>query len=260
MRPSQVRQKLSRGETVWTAKINTWAPDVIELMCTHGFDGIWYCLEHNKLNPETVTAAIRATRLSGVDAIMRVKPSNYTDLLWLLETGARGIMLPRVRDVAEVERVVEMMKFPPEGRRGYDGVQSESNFGHAKPADYMASANRENFLMVQIEEPEVVPHIEAVAATPGVDVLFVGPGDLTLGMGKFGQTKDSEIVAIMQRVVEACQRHGKTAGIPCAPEDVPRYHEMGFRFFNVISDWRLLFAGLQQTAERMRQAGFPLHD
>lgn len=260
MKPSQVRQKLSRGETVWTAKVNSWAPDVIELMCSHGFDGIWYCLEHNKLNPETVTEAIRATRLSGVDAIMRVKPTNYTDLLWLLETGARGIMLPRVRDVAEVENLVEMMKFPPLGRRGYDGVQSEANFGRVKPADYMATANAESFLMVQIEEPEIVSQIDAVAATPGVDVLFVGPGDLTLSMGKFGQTGDPDVLAIIQQVADACKRHGKTAGIPCAPEDVPKYHAMGFRFFNVISDFRMLFDGLNRTADRMKAVGFPIDE
>lgn len=257
MKISQVRQKLSRGEMVLTAKVNFWTPDVIELICSHGYDGIWYCLEHNKLNPETVTAAIRATRLSGVDAIMRVKPSNHSDVLWLLETGARGLMLPRVRDVTEVENLVEMMKFPPMGRRGYDGVQPESNFAQVTPADYMESANRESFLVVQIEEPEIVPHIDAVAATPGVDVLFVGPSDLTLSMGKFGQTGDPEILEIMQKVADACKRHGKTAGIPCAPEDVPKYHEMGFRYFNVISDFRMISDGLKQVGQRMKNVGFP---
>jgi len=258
MLPSRIRKKLLAGETVITAKVNTWSPDVVEQICAHGFDGIWYCLEHKRVDPSLIATAIQATRLNGVDAIMRVKPSVYTDLLWLLETGARGVMLPRVREVEEVSRLVDMMKFPPEGRRGYDGVQPEANFALAAPADYMASANRENFLVVQIEEPEIVPHIDAVAAHPGVDVLFVGPADLTLGLGKFGQVDDPEVIAIMAAVVAACRRHGKVAGIPCTADKIAHYHAMGFRFFNAISDFRCLAMGLKATADTLRAAGFPL--
>src|SRR5690606_23615051 len=121
---------------------------------------------------------------------------------------------------------------PPLGRRGYDGVHAEANYGHLPSAEYTVEANRENFLIVQIEEPEVVPHIDAIAALPGVDVLFVGPGDLTLSLGKFGQTEDPEVQAILRQVADACRRHGKVAGIPCSAEQVPAYQALGFRFFN----------------------------
>jgi 2-keto-3-deoxy-L-rhamnonate aldolase RhmA len=80
---------------------------------------------------------------------------------------------------------------------------------------------------------------------PGVDVLFVGPADLTLGLGKFGKTDDPEVRAILQSVADACARHGKVAAIPCAPEQVKGYHDMGFRFFNVISDFRCVSAGMK---------------
>jgi len=150
MQPSLVRQKISRGETVLCAKTCYQDPELVELVGSLGFDGIWICLEHKRVDPATVYALIQACRLSGADAIIRIKPANYTDLLWLLESGARGLMLPRVRHIDEVREVVAAMKFHPQGRRGYDGIHAEANFGATKPADYMAEANRENYLIVQI--------------------------------------------------------------------------------------------------------------
>ncbi len=259
---SRVRKKIRSGETVICAKAGYQDPEIVELMGTFGFDGVWICLEHRRLDPSLVGHLIRAARLGGMDPIIRIKVANYSDLLWLLEAGARGVMLPRVVSVDEVREVVAAMKFPPAGRRGYDGVQAEADFGRTPAADYLARANDENYLIVQIEEPAVIPHLDAIAALPGVDVLFVGPSDLTLALGKLGQYDDPEVVEIMKQVVAVCQRHHKTAGIPCAADQVAKYQAMGFRFFNVISDYRCLIAGLTKAQADVQAAGirFPSSD
>jgi 4-hydroxy-2-oxoheptanedioate aldolase len=245
MPPSIVLQKLARRETVITAKCCYTDPELIELIASCGFDAVWICLEHKRVDPSMVYALIQGCRLGGADALVRVKPANYTDVLHLLESGARGIMLPRVKHPDEVRSVVQAMKFPPLGCRGYDGIHAEAGFGRRPPGEYLVQANRENFLVVQIEETEVVPHIDAIAAMPGVDVLFLGPGDLTLMLGKFGQTDDPEVRRVIQAVADACQRHGKVAAIPCAPDQVKGYHAMGYRFFNVMSDYRCVFNGMK---------------
>lgn len=260
MLTSRIRRKLSRGETVICAKAGYQDPDIVELMGTFGFDGVWICLEHRRIDPLMVGHLIRAARVAGLDAIIRTKPANYADLLWLLEAGARAVMLPRVTGLAEVSEVVAAIKFPPVGRRGYDGVQADAGFGRTPAAEYLSRANDETCLIVQIEEPAVVPHLEALAALPGVDVLFVGPGDLTLALGKPGGTNDPEVIGILQQVVSACQRHGKVAGIPCPVDQVGRYHAMGFRFLNVISDYRCLVQSLAGVQSSLRAAGFPLAD
>ncbi|OAI56577.1 hypothetical protein AYO49_04065 [Verrucomicrobiaceae bacterium SCGC AG-212-N21] len=245
MPPSTVLQKLRSGATAITAKACYTDPELVELIASSGFDAVWICLEHKRMDPSMVYSMIQACRLGGADALIRVKPSNYTDLLHLLEAGARGIMLPRVKHPDEVREVVQAMKFRPAGSRGYDGVHVEADFGRMPAAEYLRKANEGNYLVVQIEEPDVVPHIDEIAAIPGVDVLFVGPGDLTLGMDRFGQTDDPEVRAILQTVADACQRHGKVAGIPCGADQVPGYQAMGYRFFNVISDYRCLFQGMK---------------
>jgi 4-hydroxy-2-oxoheptanedioate aldolase len=245
MQPSIVLQKIGRRETVITAKCCYTDPELVELIASSGFDAVWICLEHKRVDPSMVYALIQGCRLGGADALIRVKPANYSDLLYLLDSGARGIMLPRVRHPDEVCAVVRAMKFPPLGRRGYDGIHAEADFGRLPANEYLAKANRENFLVVQIEEPEVVGHIDDIAAMPGVDVLLVGPGDLTLGLGKFGTTDDPEVTSIIRAVADACRRHGKAAAIPCAPDQVRTYQAMGYRFFNVTSDYRCVSTGMK---------------
>lgn len=256
MNPSRIRQKINKGETIWCAKACYQDPELVELIGATGFfDGIWICLEHKRLDPSTIYSLIQACRLQSVDAVIRVKPANYTDLLYLLESGARGIMLPRVRAVDEVREMISAMKFPPIGRRGCDCIHADAVFGLNSALDYMSQANRETCLIVQIEETEVLPHLDTIAALPGVDVLFVGPGDLSNGMGLFGRPEGPEVLDVLQRVADACRRHGKVAGIPCAPEHVKKYYDLGFRFFNVASDYRCVINGLKKTQADLAALG-----
>lgn len=252
MSPSHVRRKLDARESITCAKACYQDPELVELLASSGFDAIWLCLEHKHINPATVFSLIQACRLGGADALVRVKPANYTDVLWLLESGARGLMLPRVRHPDEVAELIAAMKFPPDGRRGCDAVHVEADFGRLSLADYFTEANRENYLVVQIEDPDVVPHIDAIAAMPGVDVLFVGPGDLSIALAKVGKTDDPEFAGILREVAAACQRHGKQAGIPCSPDQVAKYREMGYTFFNVFSDYRGVFNGARQALAASR--------
>ena len=252
MNPSVVRQKIARGEAVFTAKACYADPELVELMASTGFDAIWICLEHKRIDPALMYALIQACRLGGADALVRVKPANHADVLWLLESGARGLMLPRVRHPDEVREVVAAMKFFPQGRRGADVIHTDSDFGRMALPDYIQSANRETFLVVQIEEPDVVPHLDAIASLPGVDALFVGPGDLTLGLGQTGPLDGPEVMQIVGAVAEACRRHGKRAGIPCAADQVGKYRALGFTFFNVISDYRCVTHGLKTALATAR--------
>jgi len=249
---STVCRKINRGEEVLTGEACYADPELVELMASAGFDALWICLEHKRPDPAVIYAMIQACRLGGVDALLRVKPANHTDLLWLLESGARGLMLPRVRHPDEVAAVVRMLKFHPHGSRGADVVHADSDFGRAPLADYLATANRETFLVVQIEEPEVVPHLDAIAALPGVDVLFVGPGDLSLGFGQPGAHSGPEVMQVVDAVAAAARRHGKRAGLPCAADQVQKYRALGYSFFNVISDYRCVTQGLKAALATAR--------
>ena len=259
MLKSIVREKLSAGEPVVCSKACYADPEIVEMMGQSGFDCVWICLEHRQLDPSVIKSLILAGRTSGCDCMIRIKPKDHTDLAHLIEAGARGIMVPHVRDVEEAQRVVEMMKFPPEGRRGLDPIHSDADMGKAPLGDYLSHENDNTFLVIQIETPEVLPHIDAIAATPGVDMLFVGLGDLSVNMNLVGQMDHPKLQEIVREVGEACLKHGKAGAINSGnPEDRKRLWKQGYRFFNVASDFRFVRQGLDASIAEARLSLDPI--
>lgn len=257
MQKSIVKKKLARKEAVLTVKVAYQDPAIYEMVGLLGFDCIWICNEHIGINPSMMDSIIRACRASGVDSMIRTKPGDYRDLLHPLEMGAKGIMLPRVKDADEVRQVVRDMKFAPQGRRGADGVNAEADFGLVPFVDYMKLANENNFLMVQIEDPETVEHIEEIAAVDGVDIILVGPGDLSIGMGIPGEVYHPKIIEVCERVVKACNKNNIAAGMTCATvERIEFFRKMGFLFLCYGGDYRLLSEGFKNIRKDTEKIGF----
>ncbi len=251
---SIVREKLSAGDSVICAKACYADPEIVEMIGQAGFDCVWICLEHRKIDPAVIKSLILAGRANGCDCMMRVKPRDHTDIAFLLESGARGLMVPHVHDLEEAQRVVKMMKFPPLGRRGLDPIHADADMGKAPLESYLRHENENTFLAIQIETPEVVPHIDAIAATPGVDLLFVGLADLSANMGLVGQMNHPKVQEVVQKTGEACIRHGKAGAINCSdPLERKRLWDLGYRFFNVASDFRFIRQGLDASIAEARQ-------
>lgn len=256
MKKSIVREKLERGEPVYTVKVAYQDPALYELVGNVGFDCIWVCNEHIGINPSTMDSIIRACRVSGIDAMVRTKPGSHRDLIQPLEMGASGLMLPRIKNADEVRAVVEECKFPPIGMRGIDGISADADFGLLSLKEYMKRANENTFIMIQIENVEVIDYIDEIAAIEGVDILFVGPADLSLSMGCPGEFNHPKIQEVCKKVVKACKKYGKTAGIPCGATDkINDYLEQGFKFLCGASDYRLIKNGFLKEKQEVEQLG-----
>jgi 4-hydroxy-2-oxoheptanedioate aldolase len=260
MKKSIVKEKLKRGEPIYTVKVAYQDPALYELVGNIGFDCIWICNEHIGINPSNMDSIIRACRASGIDAMVRTKPGSHRDLIQPLEMGANGLMLPRVKNVEEVKAVIEECKFPPEGMRGVDGISADADFGLLPLKEYMKHANENTFLMVQIETLEVIDNIEEIAAIEGVDILFVGPADLSLSLGCPGEFNHPKIQEISRKVVAACNKYGKTAGIPCGGIDrINERLEQGFKFLCGASDYRLIKNGFISEKQEVEKLGIKLN-
>ena len=255
MRKSIVKEKIRNGETIVSARCCYTDPEVIALMAMLGYHYVWVCTEHRRVDAPMLAALTQACVKNGADAVVRLRPSNYSDIGTLLDSGVTGIMLPQVKGPEEVREVVSAMKFPPEGSRGSGGTSVDSDYSLTPPAEYFPTANENNFLIAQVEDPAVVDHIEEIAAIDGVDVLFVGPGDLTLSLGIAGQQDHPEVQEIMRRVVRACQDHGKVAGIASSLAQIPEQMEMGFRLFSAASDFRAVLNGLRAARSELEAIG-----
>jgi 4-hydroxy-2-oxoheptanedioate aldolase len=257
MHPSIVKRKLRDGKPVLAAKSNFMSPRIVEMMGLVGFDCLWICNEHLSLDMRDLDHAILACRASGMDTMLRRNVAGYHDLLQPLELGVHGFMIPRVRSVEYLRKIVEYVKFPPAGRRGLDGVNADAEFGLLPVAEYTRRANDETFIVAQIENPEALDILDGIASIDGIDVLFVGQGDLSLALGIPGQVRHDSIIRATEKVLEACAKHGKTAGIPAlSAEDAQKLMSKGFRFFTTGADYRFIRNGLLALRKDFSEIGF----
>jgi 4-hydroxy-2-oxoheptanedioate aldolase len=236
LRPSRVRRVLQAGGLATTLKINLSDPRVVEIAGLAGVDAVWLCREHVPNDWQNLEHLIRAARIHDVDALVRVERGAYSDYVRPLEAGAAGIIVPHVADADQARQVVDWTRFMPLGRRAMDGGNVDGQFGLATTADYVAHANREPLIILQIESPEALAQVEAIVAVPGFDGIMFGPGDFSHRLGRPGQVTDPAVVAARRRVAAACRAAGKfamTAGL-FAP--VAELHAEGHTVFNVGAD------------------------
>ncbi len=236
MRTSRVREKLSLNKPVLCTKINTQDPVVVDLIGLAGFDCVWICREHVPLDGDRLAHLIRAASLNGLDSMVRIARFGYSSYIHPLELGASGIMVPHCLSAGEARQVVRMTRFYPLGRRGLDGGNTDGDYCMVPVEDYTRHANANTFVVLQIEDPEAVEQIDEIAGVDGVDVLFVGPGDLAHAVGVPGKPADPTVQKSIERVALACEKHGRAWGLPVNGENVERYLEMGARFCSAGAD------------------------
>ncbi|MEO7650504.1 MAG: aldolase/citrate lyase family protein [Bryobacteraceae bacterium] len=249
MTNSKVLSKLRTGELVRVVNIsrvtNPWLTEVAGKI---GFDAIWLDLEHRDHPAGVVAPMAMACRATGMDLIVRVRKTSYDSPMRVLEGGAQGIMVPHCLTAAEAQQWVDWTKFPPLGKRGFDGAGADADCSLANPLEHLTHANRETFLMLQIEDREAVENVDAIAAVPGVDVLFIGPGDLTISYGIPMQTSHELIINAMTQVAAACKRHGKYWGMATSsPEMAQRAATAGAGLITCGSDHGFLVRGMRDA-------------
>ena len=248
MRNSKVLEKLHNGETVFCFKSIYAEPDIVEMMGYMGVDVVWICNEHIAINPEKLKNVCRAGRAGDVDIMVRRAYGNYDDLLHPLEMGAVGLMIPHCKSAEMVREIVKQTKFHPLGNRGVDGVSGDSRFGTVQADQYMRQANEKTFLMVQIEDIEAIDEIEEIAKIDGVDLIFIGPADLSQSLGVPGDFKNGKIRSTIKRAVEACNANGKYCGTSGLDyEYMGGLIEQGVRFITVGSDYGMIKKGITEA-------------
>jgi 2-keto-3-deoxy-L-rhamnonate aldolase RhmA len=194
-----------------------------------------------------------ACRAAGKDVFARVPPTDYATIMRPYEAGCSGVMVAQVRTLAEVELAVDWAKYPPVGKRGFLGANVETRFGEIDMPTQVAIGNRDRWLAIQIETPEAVEIVDKIAATKGVDWLFVGPADLSITLGVPGEFLHPKCVDALKRVGEATKKAGKSWGTLSRDiEHARRCRELGAQFFSIFGDIDFLRVGLRTLEERFK--------
>jgi 4-hydroxy-2-oxoheptanedioate aldolase len=236
LRPSRLLRLLHDGRFPTVLKINLADPRGIEIAGLCGVDAVWLCMEHVPNDWVGLENQVRAARTVGIDALVRVARGSYSDYIRPLEMDAAGIIVPHVNTVDEARQIVDWVRFHPVGRRAVDGGNIDGRFCLVPVADYMAHANRERLVILQIESPEALEEVERICAVPGFDGVLFGPGDFSHRIGKPGQIDDPQVVAARRRVAAACRASGKFAMAAGLFAPLPELVAEGLRVFTVGAD------------------------
>jgi 4-hydroxy-2-oxoheptanedioate aldolase len=249
MTPSRVLAKLRAGDFVKTAGIGRVAePWLTEVVGRIGYDLIWFDMEHRPYGVDKIDPLSLACRATGMDLMVRICKNGYHSAMQALEFGANGLMVPHCRSAEEARQWVEWVRFPPLGKRGLDGVGADADFGLADTKQHLEHANKEVFLALQIEDKEAVDAIDEIAAVPGYDLLFVGPGDLSLSLGVPLQFEHPVMQEAITRVNAAVKKHGKWWGTTSGtPEAAQRALDRGARMITAGVDHLYLVNGFKNS-------------
>ena len=216
-----LKQKLAAGQVVRFFGLGTFLqPEWITLVGNlGGYDAVWLDDEHIGLNRRQVADAALAARAAGLDSFVRLHASDYAKVMQPLEAGCTGIMAAQIHSAAEAEQVVRWAKFHPRGERGANGLNADNDFDARPLRPYFAHANATTFIAIQIENRAAVEDIAAIAAVPDVDVLFIGPADLSQSLGIPGDYGHPKLREAISRVADVARQQRRPWSI--LPMDDP---------------------------------------
>ncbi len=247
MRNSKLLAKLRDGKPPRICGLGHFIPAYIRMAANAGFDCIWLDGEHRCFSDREIQSMLATFHLFDIDCMFRPPTTERTRLYRYLEDGATGLMIPHVSTPEKARMLVDAVKFPPVGDRGMDGAGLDADFFMSGGASYVEDANREAFLVVQIETPQALENLDAIASVEGVDGLFVGPGDLALRIERLnaGFTLDEAI----RKVANVAGERGVAWGCPAASADhVQELHDMGARLIAYGSEFFALMQMLEASS------------
>jgi 4-hydroxy-2-oxoheptanedioate aldolase len=247
------RARLLAGEFLTGFWLNLGSSVTAEMAGLAGFDWVLLDHEHGPGGEETLLHQLQAVSATPAKCLVRIAANEPPRFKRVLDAGAHGVMVPYVSTAEEARHAVSAMRYPPRGMRGVAKLTRASAFG-ARFDEYFAHAHEWLVTLTQIETVDALENAAEIAAVDGVDVLFVGPMDLTTSMGIPGQYNDARFHDALGEVADAAKRAGKAAGILLLdPANLPLCRELGYTVVALGSDGGSVAAGLRESLGRLRQ-------
>jgi len=242
MIPNRLKQIWAAGQPALNGWCSIGNAFTAEIMAAQGFDSVTVDMQHGALDYSHLLPMFQAMRASGACLMARVPWNEPGIIMKALDAGAYGIICPMVNTAEEAARFVSYLRYPPLGQRSYGPTRVSLSAG----ANYAAEANGEVVALAMIETADAMENLEAIAATPGLDGLYVGPADLTLSLsqGRLApgfDREEPEMIAALQRIVAACRANNIRAALHCGtPDYAARAIGWGFQMVTIGGDSRFL--------------------
>ena len=250
-RQYELKAKLQAGTPVFGTFVKSNCPNIAEMMGYAGFDFAIIDCEHGAFSFREAEDMIRACQLADMASVVRIDGPHAGLVHHALESGATGVQVPSIATVDDAACCAEEAVFFPGGTRSPNAATRSGRFTcwtGEKP--YMATMAESSLCVVQVESVEMAKRVEELCAIPQIDVLFVGPGDLSMSMGKPGKLTDPEVEAVIEDIIRRGLAGGKIMGMLCGnPAAVKKYIDMGVRYIAYSSDTAMIAKAFKQAVE-----------
>ena len=247
-----IRERVLKREILSGTWLNLGSSITAEIAGLAGFDWVVVDLEHGAGGHDSALHQLQAISGTPASPLVRVVWNEAPKIKRALDIGAAGIVVPWVTSAAEAKQAVAAARYPPQGIRGAASITRAAAFG-AEQREYLATANEKLLTVVQIETEQTLDRVDEIAAVDGVDVLFVGPFDLSLSMGIPTQYTEPRFRAALAKVSAAARNYGKAAGILLSkPEQLEQTVADGFTFIGLGSDGGVLAEGMRGLASAFK--------
>lgn len=246
----EVKRKLEAGEIVFGSFVKLDAPAIVELYGIAGFDFVILDAEHGCYTHAGLENMIRTCERMGMSSVIRTPDAGEANILHVLDSGASGIQVPSLKSAADVREVIRMAKYWPLGERGSARACRAAAYGTLP--DYEQRANRETLVCVHVENKEMVEDIEALCAVDELDVLFIGPGDLSASLGHPGDAAHPDVVAAIDRVIEVAAGRKHIGTVVANAAQLESYVARGVHYIAWLSELGMLRAALNNAASNFK--------
>ena len=252
-----LKKMLHEGKTVIGATLTVASAEIAAQLAALGYDFLWVEMEHSPITLETFRLMVLATRGLRAVPIARVPVNELWTAKRVLDSGALGVIFPFCSTPELAQQAVTACRYPPHGRRG--SGPGLAAFRWPSPEGYHTFADNNVLVVVIIEEERAVENVESIAATPGVDVIFVGTSDLSFSMGLRGQSGHPRVQEALKRIVAAGKAHNKFVGLPVRDsEQVKKYTDQGFQWFQTPTELGLMARGARELLDPLGRAVDPV--
>jgi 4-hydroxy-2-oxoheptanedioate aldolase len=248
-------RRLAAGETVYTGWSMMPAPIVVEMLAREGFNTVTIDQQHGLWDTAATVTGISAIRQAGAAPVVRIPLGAFAVASRVLDFGAEGIVAPMINTVDDAKAFVGATKYTPLGERSWGPMRAMTLAGISDTKAYLRDANENIVTIAMIETKTAMANLDAIAAVPGIDVLFVGPSDLSIGLtdGAELDPHSRTVEDAIDKIVVACKKAGKIAGLYCAnAERAVACAKRGIRFLAVGSDLGFLRAGTATQVKTLK--------
>jgi 4-hydroxy-2-oxoheptanedioate aldolase len=254
LKKNNLKEILKEGKTVFGPFLKFTDPAVVEIMGFAGFDFVIIDAEHGPISLQSAQNMLRAAESANITPVIRVTDNAETLILRALDIGAQGIEIPQINNKSDALRAVKAVKYSPQGKRGLCRYVRAANYSSMDRYKYFKYANQETMIIAHIEGVEGINNLEEILSVAGIDVIFIGPYDLSQSLGIPGQVNHELVVEKMEEVIKMCRKKNKAVGT--FADDVKtakKWVSLGVQYLAFSVDAGILYETSRQIVEKLKE-------